>query len=336
MMNRKWRIIIHISCLVFLMSVLSPWNVVGETTKPPEYNVAWVPTGVAGTTYGIATAAATLINKYSPLPGLPKIQVSVIPGKGTTVHTRQLVEGKIDVGLSSPDVAGDAYNGRGDWAKFGAKGKDFRILLPVSVNAVQIISMWDGPVKSFQDIKGKRLGEMSKAMAMQKIDASIFAAAGWDEDRDMKTTYYENVATAFDGLRDGHADVIVQFIGYPSAGGLELFSVKHCRLISIPDGVVKKAVSNNKILFPHTIAPNQYRKQDYPVPTVALILFWGVTTKMPSDVAYEICKILHQYYKEGDEMNKLYSKFLELFQKGEIPYHPGAEKYWREVGLIKW
>ena len=59
---------------------------------------------------------------------------------------------------------------------------------------------------------------------------------------------------------------------------------------------------------------NTYPKQDYPVSTVGLVLFWGTTTRLPNEVAYEICKIVHQHYKEGVEMFKPFGQFSELFK----------------------
>lgn len=310
-------------------------NVQAQQTKSAQYNLTWVPTGTSGTTYGVAVAAATLVNKYSPLPGLPKLQVSVIPGKGTTAHTGQLVRGEIDIGLSSPNIARDAYAGKEEWAKFGAKGKELRVLLPTTIMAAQIYSLWDGPVKTFGDIKGKRLGEMSKAMSMQKVDAAIWRAAGWDPDKDMKTTYYSTLEAQLDALRDGHADAIIQTQGYPSTGPMELFTVKHCRVVSIPLEIAKKAAEEDVSWHTSTMPPNTYPKQDYPVTTVGLILFWGSTSRLPNEVAYEICKIVHQHYKEGVEMFKPFAQFPELFRDFGIPYHSGAEKYWREIGWLK-
>ncbi len=310
-------------------------NVQAQQTKSAQYNLTWVPTGTSGTTYGVAVAVATLINKYSPLPGLPKLQMSVVPGKGSTAHTAQLVRGEIDIGLSSPNIARDAFAAKGDWAKFGDRGKELRVLFPATIMAAQIYSLWEGSVKTFEDIKGKRLGEMSKAMSMQKVNAAIWKATGWDPDKDMKTTYYSTLEAQLDALRDGHADVIIQTQGYPSTGPMELFTIKHCRVISIPLEIAKNAAGEDISWYPSSMPANIYPKQDYSVNTVGLVLFWGTTTRLPNEVAYEICKVVHQYYKEGVEMFKPFGQFTDLFKDFGVPYHPGAEKYWKESGLMK-
>ena len=49
----------------------------------------------------------------------------------------------------------------------------------------------------------------------------------------------------------------------------------------------------------------------------------------------EICKILYDHYKEGVEMFKPYGEFKDLFVDFAVPYHAGAAKYWKEVGLLK-
>ena len=335
MVMKKYGMVYFLVISFLVGGMISIQNVQAQQTKSAQYNLTWVPTGTSGTTYGVAVAAATLINKYSPIPGFPKLQISVIPGKGSTAHTSQLVRGEIDIGLSSPNIARDAYAGKEEWAKFGAKVKELRVLLPTTIMAAQIYSLWDGPVKTFGDIKGKRLGEMSKAMSMQKVDAAIWKAAGLDPDKDMRTTYYSTLEAQLDALRDGHADVIIQTQGYPSTGPMELFTVKHCRVISVPIEIAKKASEEDVSWYPSTMPANTYPKQDYLVSTVGLVLFWGTTTRLPNEVAYEICKIVHQHYKEGVEMFKPFGQFSELFKDFGIPYHPGAEKYWREVGWIK-
>jgi uncharacterized protein len=334
-MNR-WRVMLKWVILLLLVGGGVPTlDVAAQPAKTVQYNLTWVPTGTSGTTYGVAVAAATLINKYSPLPGLPRLQISVIPGKGSTAHTAQLVRGEVDIGLSSPNIARDAYTGKDEWSKFGTKGKELRVLLPTTIMAAQIYSLWDGPVKTFSDIKGKRLGEMSKAMSMQKVNAAIWKAAGLDPDKDMKTTYYSTLEAQADALRDNHADVIIQTQGYPSTGPIELLTMKHCRVISIPTEIAKKAAEEDVSWFASTMPANTYPKQDYPVSTVGLVLFWGTTTRLSNEVAYEICKIVHQHYKEGVEMFKPFGQFSDLFKDFGIPYHPGAEKYWKEIGWIK-
>ena len=334
-MDRQWRMMVGVVSLVFLVIVFVVGGAFAQETKSTKYNLTWYPTGTSGTTYGIAVAAASLVNKYAPLPGLPKLNISVIPGKGTTEHTRQLVEGAIDIGLTGPDTAGDAYDAKGDWAKFGTKGKELRALVPANANATQIYALWDGPVKTFWDIKGKRVADQSKAMSMQKLNAAVWEAAGWDPNKDIKATNFSAMEQQYDALKDGHADVIIHTQGFPATAPLELFTIKHCRLIPLPDEITKKALANRRYWYQTTIPANTYPKQDYPVATIGTVLFWGTTTRLPDDVAYEICKIMHQNYKEGVGMYQPYGQFQDLFVDFIVPFHPGAEKYWKEVGLLK-
>lgn len=334
-MRKQWRIMVYVVSWALLGAMVVVSSVAAQQPKPTKYSLTWYPTGTTGTTYGIAVAAASLINKYSPLPGLPKLNVSVVPGKGTIEHTRQLIEGTIDVGLSNTFIVLDAYNAVGDWAKFGSKGKDLRILFSANVTATQIYTLWDGPVKTIWDIKGKRVADQPKAMSAQRLNAAILEAAGWNQDKDMKTTYYATMDAQFDSLKDGHSDLIIMATGVPSSGTLELFTIKHCRLIPIPDEVAKKAVAKNPAWSRITVPANTYPKQDYPAPTIGYVTLWATTTRLPDEVAYEICKISHENYKEGVEMFKPYGDFKDLFVDLEVPYHPGAAKYWKEVGLLK-
>lgn len=334
-MSKQWRIMVYVVSFVLLGATVLVGGAAAQEAKLTKYNLTWYPTGTAGNTYGVAVAAASLINKYSPLPGMPKLNISVVPGKGTTEHTRQLIEGTIDVGLSNTFIAVDAYNAVDEWAKFGSKGKDLRILFSATAMATQIYVLADGPVKTFWDIKGKRVADQPKAMSAQRLNAAVFEAAGWNQDKDMKMTYYPTLVAQFDSIRDGHSDVIIMSTGYPSAGTLELFTIKNCRVIPIPDEIAKKAVSKNPAWSRITMPANIYPKQDYPVPTTGYVTLWAATTRLPDEVAYEICKILYDHYKEGVEMFKPYGEFKDLFVDFAVPYHAGAAKYWKEVGLLK-
>ena len=57
-------------------------SVAAQQPKPTKYSLTWHPTGTAGNTYGVAVTAASLINKYSPLPGMPKLHVLVSRVRG--------------------------------------------------------------------------------------------------------------------------------------------------------------------------------------------------------------------------------------------------------------
>jgi hypothetical protein len=170
---------------------------------------------------------------------------------------------------------------------------------------------------------------------MQRLNAAVWEAAGWEPGKDFKVTHYQAMEAMYEALKDGHADVIIHTQGFPSVGPQELFTIKHCRLVGLPDEVIKKALMDKRYWYKTTIPTNQYPKQDYPVSTIGVVLFWGTTTRLPDDVAYEICKIMHQNYKEGVGMYQPYGQFQDLFVDFIVPFHPGAEKYWKEVGLLK-
>ena len=81
--------------------------------KPaPKKIVSWYPTGSGTRGHGISVAVASIVNKHSET-----VEIQVTPGQGTTVQTRQLLKGEIDIGLSTFQLAVDAATGKDPWGK---------------------------------------------------------------------------------------------------------------------------------------------------------------------------------------------------------------------------
>jgi len=163
----------------------------------------------------------------------------------------------------------------------------------------------------------------------------LFGALGlWDK---IKPRYmgFADGATA---LIEGHVDVLMQN-GAPIANVISVQAVRPIRLI----GLTEKEGKIYKKKYPgymiKDIAPKTYETIDYPVRSFWSIVFFDTTDKMEDEWIYQIVKVMFAAKKKGT-LNKIHVLLKQLapgLKEGkdlDIPFHPGAIKYYKEKGLL--
>jgi TRAP transporter TAXI family solute receptor len=86
-----------------------------------------------------------------------------------------------------------------------------------------------------------------------------------------------------------------------------------------------------------TIPANTYNGQTADVPTLAVVNFLVTHAGVPDDVVYQMTKQLFENLDQMVAAHKAASAIkLETATNGmPLPLHPGAERFYREKGLIK-
>ena len=108
-------------------------------------------------------------------------------------------------------------------------------------------------------------------------------------------------------------------------------------MLPIPDEITAKAAAAHPSYAQLTMPANTYENQDYSVATLGVVYPIAATAAMPDDVAYEICRIMHENQAEGAEKYSVVGQFNPESVNLDYgaPFHPGAVKYWKEIGWMK-
>ena len=286
--------------------------------------------GTAGTYYPVGGMIANAVSQ----PG--KIIVTAQAANGSLANVTGIAGGAIESGFSQADVASWAFTGKGVFeGKPNVPG--LRLIANLYPESVHLVVRKGSGIKSVADLKGKRVA-MDEPGSGTLIDARIILAAYGLKDADLKPEYIKP-NQAGDKMKDGAIDAFF-FVGGAPAGAIAELATSGVgiELVAI-DGPQAEAIRKADTFFsPDLIAAETY-KGVAAVQTLAVGAQWVTSDKADANTVYEITKALF-----GDAAQKMLAaghakgKFInrENAVKGAgIPFHPGAERFYKEAGLLK-
>ncbi|HEX5795521.1 MAG TPA: TAXI family TRAP transporter solute-binding subunit [Geminicoccaceae bacterium] len=298
--------------------------------------------GVAGTYYPIGGLIADIIS--SPpgarpcdkggscgVPGLVAIAQS---SNGSVANVNAIKSGELESGFVQSDVAYWAYTGTGIFEDQG-KVENLRAIANLYPESIHIVAREDAEIESVRDLAGKRVS-LDEPGSGTLVDARIILEAfGLSED-DLEAQYIKpSPAVSMTG--DAQLDAFFIVAGYPTASVVELASGVGADLVPIDGPEVDALLERYQFFAKDLIPAGTYEGIDA-TPTVSVGAQWVVGAEVDEELVYGITKALwHENARNllDNGHAKGQAITLETALDGiGIPLHPGAERYYREVGLL--
>ena len=247
---------------------------------------------------------------------------------GGTRNNIQLMES----GEAQVIFADDAYNGRDSYA---GQAKTFmRAMVPLYPEAIHIVAHKDSGIKTLADLAGKRVSVGAVGGSVELTAENLFKCAGIDP-AGIKKEYLghsESVAA----LQDKQIDAAVTVGAIGIASVVEPMTLGIVDLIDIPDDVVAKMIEITPYYAPLTIPKDSYKGQTRDVKTFCSPNILAVHENLSEDTVYLMTKALFDHKADlvviSARMSEMDPKYVGDIK---IPLHPGAEKYYKEIGAIK-
>ena len=262
----------------------------------------------------------------------PNITGSTVPSTPTAT-LMGIGQGKYNIGFSLTDATADAWEGKG-FFKAGPI-RNIRSLAAFYPQATQIVVWANSPIRSIEDLKGKRVSPGAKGLSNDLEAQRLLNLYGMSYD-DMRVQFlsFEDAANQF---IDGHLEALLFVtLPFPFAAVINVMSRGQIRLLSIPDDKVDQ-LAQFRGVEPYTLPENLYKGVDYPVKGIAVRAHLVVTDDMPEEVAYSIVKTIADNFSRYSVTlrSMTYATLEDMAKDVGIPPHPGAAKYYRERGWIK-
>ncbi|GAH23824.1 unnamed protein product, partial [marine sediment metagenome] len=197
----------------------------------------------------------------------------------------------------------------------------------------QHILTLDPNVKSIKDLKGKRVSVGAPGSGNETISKLLIETAGLTYD-DMTVSYYSQPEAA-QALKDRNVDVVFWNFAYPGSAVQEVTAVRDVYFVSVDDDILKKLIAEFPYYQEGKIPANTYKGQNYDVVTVQDGNDVVVNKDVDENIAYLLVKILFENAKEIHNVHPVAKLLIpEIGVRTVTPLHPGAEKYFKEKGLL--
>ncbi len=277
---------------------------------------------------------------YYPLgAALSKIYGEKIEGARTQVQATKasvenlnlLQQGKGEIGFALGDSVKLAWDGNAD-AGFKAPLDKLRGIAAIYPNYIQIVAAKESGITNLADMKGKSLSVGAAKSGTELNARAIFAAAGMSYE-DLAKTEYLPFAESVELMKNRQLDATLQSAGLGVSAIKDLATSVEIQMVAVPADVVTKLGAP---YVAATIPAGTYQGQDADVPTVAVVNFLITHSDVSDETAYQMTKQLFENLPEMEAAHKAAAQIkLENALTGmPVPLHPGAERYYKEKGML--
>ena len=309
----------------------------GET-RADDKNLILATATTGGTYYPVGVAIGTVIS--IKLAKAHKITVTAINSAGSGENVEMLKNKEADMAILQALFGQEAYNGTGKYK--GKPMKEFRAITMLWENFEHFVLL-NKYVKTgtMADLKnlGQKFSIGKRGSGTEGSGRTILAALGIDPEKEM-TLEYLTYSPSASAMMDGRIVGANLCAGPPVAAVSQLFAqvgAKNVTVLDFSDEEVERLHKAYPIWTRNVVKAGTYPGQEKDIRTVAQPNFLAVRPDLPEETVYLITKtifenlpFLHNIHKATTAMS------LERATVGlPVPLHPGAEKYYREKGIIK-
>lgn len=284
--------------------------------------------GTSGVYYPLGVALTQIYGKV-----LPEAKSSVQATKASGENLNLLQAGRGEVGFSLGDAYSDAWKGDAE-AGFKTPLIRLRTLAAIYPNYIQIVANADSGIKTLADLKGKRVAVGAPKSGTELNARAIFKAAGLKY-QDFSKVEYLPFGESVELIKNRQLDATLISAGLGVAAVRDLATAVKIVIVPVPADVVAKI--GDPAYQAGAIPGNTYNGQPADVPTVAVQNFLVTHAGVPAETVYRMTKSM---FENLDQMMAAHAAAKAITKEGAavnppVPLHPGAEKYYREVGLLK-
>ncbi len=288
--------------------------------------------GVTGVYYPAGGAICRLVNMDRKEHG---IRCSVESTGGSVYNLNAIRQGELDLAVAQSDWQYHAYNGTSSFGEDGAN-KDLRAVFSLHPEPFTVVASKGSNIDSFEDLAGKRVSVGNPGSGQRATAEVLLDAMGWGLEK-FSLAAELKAAEQSQALCDGNIDAFFYTVGHPSGAIKEATTSCDSVLVNVDNEATQTLVEENPYYRVATIPGGMYRGNDEDVTTFGVAATFVTSTAVPDDVVYEVVKAVFENF---DSFKRLHPAFANL-QKEEMvsdalsaPLHPGALKYYKEVGLI--
>jgi TRAP transporter TAXI family solute receptor len=287
--------------------------------------------GPAGGTFQVV---ANAIQVYDPIKDLPDIRVQAQSSAGSVENLR-----KTDAGRQQMSVvySGHVYQGRnGKMKNDPTKYENVMAVAFLYGAPAQLVVKAGSGIKSVKDLEGKKVGVGNAGSGAFANCELFFTHMGIWEKIERNAMGYNDAAQAFG---NNQLDAFWLFVGYPTGAVMMAAQTNDIAMVDLDKDAQESGFYKEYPYFAKvTIPANTYKGVDYEVNSFQDAALWVANKDVSADAVYQMLSLI--YTEEGlahmvSQKKTFKSMSIQSGPTGVVtPFHPGAEKFWKEKGVL--
>lgn len=326
----------RIAALLTAATLMAAASLASAQTAPGKNGeqIITIGTGaVTGVYYPAGGAICRLINLKRKEHGM---RCFVESTGGSIYNLHALRNGDINFGIVQSDWQYNAYNGVGVFAE-GPAFKELRSVFSLHSEMFTVAVRSDSGIASFDGLKGKRVNIGNRGSGMRAIMQDLMDIKGWSRNT-FKEVHEEGPGEALRDFCDKKIDAMVFAAGHPNGLVQELTAQCGAKLIPVSGPEVDTLLSESPYYSRTVIPGGMYKHNSQNVPTFGVKATLVTTASTDEETVYQMVRALFENF---DDFKTLHFVFAGLDKERmtraglTAPLHPGAERFFKEQGLLK-
>ncbi len=282
--------------------------------------------GTTGTYYALGGDIAALW-----MAKIPDIDVTAQTTGGSKANIILINEGDAELATVQNDVMSYAYAGDKDFFD-GQVIDSFVAIGALYPELVQIVVAADSDIKTIADLKGKSvsIGAVGSGVYFNAIQ--ILGSANLTlDDIDEQYLSFDESATAF---QNKQVDAFFITAGLPNTSIVEVANKRDVRLLGLDEADMAALMATYAYYVPVLVPAGTYSgmEEDVTVPAVSAVLICAKDVK--EELVYNLTKTLYESTAELSHAKKSEISAENAVKGIPVPFHAGAERYFKEIGLL--
>ncbi|MDR1353572.1 MAG: TAXI family TRAP transporter solute-binding subunit [Treponema sp.] len=283
--------------------------------------------GNTGTYYAYGSAVGQILTEKTGIP------ITIQSTGASKANIQLIAAGEVELAIVQNDVMDYAY--RGVDLFNGEKITAFSTMAALYAEVCQVVANPSSGIRTIADLKGKNVSVGDAGSGTEFNARQILEAYGVSFD-DIGRQNLSFGASA-DALRDNKIDAFFCVAGAPTTAIVDLAIGKDVVVLDVDDAHAQALIQKYPFYTQYPIPAGSYRGQSAEVKTVAVKATFIVSTRLSDDTVYSLTKNLLESkqaivtaHSKGSELSAGYA-----VSGISVPFHPGAEKYLKEIGALK-
>ncbi len=265
------------------------------------------------------------------VPGLIAVAQST---EGALYNLEAIGRGELESGLSQADIAHWAFNGSGPFAE-GGEISSLSAIANLYPEAIHVVVRKDAGIEEMADLAGKRVS-IGPPQSGTHVEAVIILEAYGLLPDDL-VAFELLPGPASDLMREGRLDAFFVVGGVPVKAVADLVEDVEIALLPLGGEAADRLIARYPFIAVGVIPAAAYKSTRNTL-TLAVGAEWIVSTTVEEELVYGLTRALwHESTRKLLDRGHPDGRWIQLetaLQGLAIPLHPGAERYYREVGMI--
>lgn len=322
-------VVIMLSILLVITSLGGCSSENGNTEKSGTLNLKFPTASTTGAVYPLGAALANLWNN-----NIEGLNVSAEASNGGVQNLNLMADGDAHISVAVTSIITEQREGINAFE--GRSYDGVRILTSLYANYNQVVVRQDSGIDSFKDLKDKTfaVGAPGSTMEVESKNHSIKAGLNYPDDFKAQ---FVGPTESLDLMRNKQIDGFFMMAGIPTAAVTEALATANAKILNIDEDIIT-ALKEEYPWYTRAVIPaGTYDGQDEEVVTTAIKIMLICDESVPDEVAYQLVKEMWENIDSIKSTNKVVeSMSIENAAQDTagIPLHPGAEKFYKEKGVL--